>query len=258
MTIKYNWRDLAKRIINGREVEKVIYNWTQIRPSQSPSAGIYHNATLWLLSYSVNWTNWITIADKDLWASALYWQWYIYQRGNNHWFTISNYSDSISTTRVNASQYSWDNPYSSSTFIIPSSSEKWDSSNNHDLWGDPTDTLIARRWPCPEWYHVPTSSDFLDILNVLTSFLWTMSVSSVSQYLYFSRHSSIEIYNNTPVVSQYYWTWLSSWDSSTRVIYISAIADIGYNDSKYTINWLPIRPFKNTPVIPDSTWTKLL
>ncbi len=36
MTIKYNWQDLQKRIINGREVEKVMYNGVQIRPSSTP------------------------------------------------------------------------------------------------------------------------------------------------------------------------------------------------------------------------------
>lgn len=36
MAIKYNWRDLVKRIINGREVEKVMYNGSQIWPNAVP------------------------------------------------------------------------------------------------------------------------------------------------------------------------------------------------------------------------------
>lgn len=36
MAIKINWKDLQKRIINGKEVEKVILNWVQIRPESTP------------------------------------------------------------------------------------------------------------------------------------------------------------------------------------------------------------------------------
>lgn len=36
MAIKYNWHDLQKRIINGHEVQKVMYNWNQIRPTTPP------------------------------------------------------------------------------------------------------------------------------------------------------------------------------------------------------------------------------
>ena len=36
MAIKINWKDLQKRIINGKEVEKVMYNGVQIRPSSTP------------------------------------------------------------------------------------------------------------------------------------------------------------------------------------------------------------------------------
>jgi hypothetical protein len=92
MTIKYNWRDLAKRIINGREVEKVIYNWTQIRPSQSPTPNYLcftaesANSTVKLnkrwnttdvsLEISNNWTTW---NDYTIWSTI----------------TLSNIGDSI-------------------------------------------------------------------------------------------------------------------------------------------------------------------
>lgn len=41
MAIKYNWKDLVKRIINGREVEKVIYNGNQIWPESTPTFDNY-------------------------------------------------------------------------------------------------------------------------------------------------------------------------------------------------------------------------
>jgi len=105
-------------------------------------AWIYHNSTLGLISLSSDWTTWITIADKNLWATSV-WNngdtlsaancWYYYQRGNNNWFAWS-WSLTTSTTLVDASSYWPWNYYSSSTFIKPSSSPySWDSSNNLNL-----------------------------------------------------------------------------------------------------------------------------
>ena len=54
--------------------------------------GVYHNAELWLITMSDNWYEWITIADKNLWATEVYNYgdvlteancWKFYQRWNN-------------------------------------------------------------------------------------------------------------------------------------------------------------------------------
>ena len=106
---------------------------------------IYHNATLGLISLSSDWINWITIADKNLWATTVYNSWDIlsesncgkfYQWGNNYWFAWT-WATTTSSTQVDASPYWPWNYYISSTFIT-SSSEYWDTSDNWNLrwWED--------------------------------------------------------------------------------------------------------------------------
>lgn len=110
----------------------VIYQWTW-------NAGIYHNPTEWIISASSDWETWITIADKNLWATVVYndWDtlsaencWWYYQWGNNYMFPFS-WSVTTSSTRVNAGSYWPWNYYSSSTFITWN--YNWDSSNNNNL-----------------------------------------------------------------------------------------------------------------------------
>ena len=134
--------------------------WCQIRPfkntvkvpdssrtvlyQSSWNAGIYHNSTLWLISISSNGTNWITIADKNLWATTVYNDWdtlseancgKYYQWGNNYGFPFT-WSVTTSSTMVDASNYWPWNYYESSTFIT--ASPRWDSTMNYNLrwWVD--------------------------------------------------------------------------------------------------------------------------
>ena len=114
----------------------VLYQWTW-------SAWFYHNSALWLISASSDWTNWITFADKNLWATNVYtsWAtlseancWKLYQWWNNYWFTWWVNASSKSWNQVDASKkWPW-NYYSSSTFIYRSTTPYWwDSSNNANL-----------------------------------------------------------------------------------------------------------------------------
>lgn len=118
MAIKINWQDLQKRIINGKEVEKVILNGVQIRPASpirpapwfhvptySELSGLYslmssdlwinmlsadvleylHIPECWMLS-GIDWrqfsvATWIWCSDYHNWKPA---SWYIYGWiGNN-------------------------------------------------------------------------------------------------------------------------------------------------------------------------------
>lgn len=118
------------------------------------TAGIYHNSALWLISLSSDWATWITIADKNLWATTAWNSWdtysesnigWYYQRGNNYKFPYS-WGATTSSTKVDASAYwPWDY-YSSSTFITSTSSASyWDSSNNQNLW------WWVTQWTTEKW-----------------------------------------------------------------------------------------------------------
>lgn len=109
-----------------------VYQWTW-------SAWIYYNSTLWLISVSSDWTNWITLKDKNEWATTVwnYWDalsaanvWNVYQRGNNYWFPRT-WTITTSITQVDASSYWPWNYYSSSTFITTTPYR--DSSENRNL-----------------------------------------------------------------------------------------------------------------------------
>ena len=118
--------------------------WTKLYWTSIAAGWIFWSSTYWLISLSRNWNTWITIADKNLWATTV-WNsgntlseancWKYYQRWNNYGFPFT-WSVTTSSTRVNASTYWPWNYYSSSTFITWSSD--WSSVQNDNLrwWVD--------------------------------------------------------------------------------------------------------------------------
>ncbi len=136
---------------------------------------------------------WITIHDRNLWASATwagvdesrdsfgyYFQWW-----NNYWFP-SDPSVNISTTssKVDASNYWPENPYFSDVFVVWN--RDWSSIHNDNLRWWSWDSKISngrwfpitnaedRRWPCPENYHVPSIGEWSKLLE-----LWGMEYGEV-------------------------------------------------------------------------------
>jgi hypothetical protein len=116
-------------------------SWTKLYWTSIEAGGIFWSSTDWLISLSSDGTTWITIADKNLWATTVWnsWDtlseancWKYYQRWNNYWFprtwTIANQS----TTQVDASSYWPWNYYSSDTFI--KYNWRWDTTDNWNLW----------------------------------------------------------------------------------------------------------------------------
>ena len=231
---------------------------------------IYHNSTDWLISFSSDGTTWYTIADKNLWANTVYnnWDtlsasncWYYYQWWNNYWFPWT-WSISTSSTQVNASNYGPTNPYSSSTFIY-GNNINWDSSNNMNLWWDITDTLEARKGPCDTWFHVPTDSDLTILCDKLTTISWEQIGDALKKYALMPMNwcrnwnsSSWDISDRN--VFGWYWTSstenFSYWSYPYRMYFYSSGKSISDNPTNAGFN---VRPFKNEPVIPNSSWTKL-
>lgn len=114
----------------------ILFDWSSI----AANAWIFHNTTDWLISISSDWINWITIQDKNLWATTVYNDWdtlsqancgNYYQRWNNYGFPWT-WSVTTSSTQVDASVYWPLNYYSSSTFITWSID--WSSVQNDNLW----------------------------------------------------------------------------------------------------------------------------
>jgi len=245
-----------------------IYMMREVYPITT--AWIYWNEELGLISLSSDWTNRTTIADKNLWATSVYNDgdtlsqsncWKYYQRGNNYWFAWT-WSITQTTTRVNASSYWPDNYYSWSTFIYRTSSPfTWDSSSNNNLRWNTTDTNIARRWPCAEWFHVPTYLEWASV-NAVWVNLWAWNYSSSTSW--------IKTYLKLPYAwlrsgswewtgSQWsYWNYWSSSPSSTdKSHYLRIYSSNNDGAESWKAQWFSIRPFKNEVTQPTEEWTVL-
>lgn len=252
-----------------REVKKV-YVWNiQVRPTIIPitTPWIYHNSDLWLISLSSDWTNWITIADKNLWATTVYnnWDalseancWKYYQWGNNYWFPSSWFT--ISWTQVNAGTYWPWNYYYSDIFI--SNTYSWDTSRNENLWWRISGTKAAMQWPCPDGFHVPTQSEFASLMtymfdnNTLSAsvikipFWWYINTwwSLTQRWVLASYRTSQSNRNWTRIAP--YWYNIMYYNRPKYRDYYSWV-------SERPVQWRSIRPFKNEAAQPDNSRTKL-
>lgn len=147
---QYLWQNMSWFSIRAFRDNPIIPDGTWTRLYGTWSTWIYHNSTLWVISISSDWTTWITIADKNLWATTVYNDGAtlseancgkFYQRWNNYWFPFT-WSVTTSSTRVNAQNYWPWNYYNSSTFITWFWS--YDTSNNKNLrWWE---TWIIKKW----------------------------------------------------------------------------------------------------------------
>ena len=112
--------------------------WTALYEGEN-FAGVYRSEALGLVSLSSDWINWITISDKNLWATEDWNEddelseancgWY-FQRGNNHWFSWT-WAVANTNTKTDASTYWPLNYYSWETFI--KSTWDWSSVANNNL-----------------------------------------------------------------------------------------------------------------------------
>ena len=114
-------------------------SWTKLYWTSIEAGGIFWSSNDGLISLSSDGTTWITIADKNLWATTVWnsWDtlsqnncWKYYQRWNNYWFPRT-WSVTTSSTQVDASTYWPWNYYSSSTFITYN--WRWDTTDNWNL-----------------------------------------------------------------------------------------------------------------------------
>lgn len=252
----------------------IIYDWS----GHAENAWIFWNESLWLISLSNDWETRVTIADKNLWATQVrnYWDdltsencWWYFERWNNYMFPFSWECETDTSITVDASNY-WPY-YSSSTYITVESGEKErETSWNRNMRWWVTGTMEAMRWPCQEWYHVPSSAEWKRVLFFLWIEEWTVT-SEVASNL----SNALKLYNS--------WYRMEWWSSTTYYNSLSLLRtsdywccfklQIRWNSSKIYIDdeshgrnldiatnqaWIPIRPFKNEPVVPDNTREKLL
>lgn len=238
-------------------------------PQYITTPWIYHNPDLWLISLSSNWTNWITIADKNLWATTVWSSWdtldesncgKFYQQWNNFGFPHT-WPVTTSNTQVNASTY-WPWNYYSSNVFITSNSDGWDNSDNKNLWWGVTGTYEAMQWPCDTGFHVPSANDWQSLLDIWIA-LWWGANDGTNLWLAFKLPFAWYLLFRSPSLSGagtnwFYWSATQNSDSIGRGHAINfTSANISMLNNTLNNNWLSIRPFANTPIQPDETWTVL-
>ena len=260
-------------------------SWTKLYWTSIEAWWIFWSSTDWLISLSSDWNTWITIMDKNLWATQVWNSGDIlseancgkyYQRWNNYGFawtwTIANQS----TTQVDASNYWPWNYYSSDIFI--KYNWRWDSTDNGNLrwwvtwvkqkpvdiveryyWGKLIDDYSAMRGPCPEGYHVPSVWErewVKDIMDWFSLTIWPQRGVNLKMPLAGER----EYLDGTPSsrgVNGYYWSSCCSGTNAGRLrLNVSSTSyfptDILYDFRAFGYS---IRPFKDSYVEPASSRT---
>lgn len=228
-------------------------SWTEVVANARGWGWIYHNSSLELISLSSDWINWITIQDKNLWATVVYnnWDtlseancWKYYQRWNCYWFPFTGWVQ-IYEPRPAVAWYGPWNYYSSDAFVDfyagwQQNLSPWYKDNNPNLWWWVTDTDVAKKWPCWDWFHICSHTEAENVWWMLYDF-WLNNKESYERYLLLPWWTSVTATQES-LERCWMFAFHESWTSGTIEI---------------VSNWFFIRPFKNEPVEPDSTRTKL-
>lgn len=239
--------------------------WTFFIWSWNLPAWIYYNASSCLITMSCDGNNWLTIQDRNIWAttrdvksSTSYWC--MYQWGNNYWF-VNTWTVSRTTTKVDTTWYWPWNYYSRNCFVYDSTSCNldWSNPSNDNLWGNTTNTYAARQWPAPSWYHVPSQADISCMVKVMRCIKWwDLTLDEVQQYLFiplswyrgyasgclYCQWSGFGLWMSSTVN----WLWYCAWWIYTN----SNVNSSTYWNRRWT--WYPIRAFKNVASIPNASW----
>lgn len=112
----------------------------------------------------------------------------------------------------------------------------------------------ARRWPCPEWFHVPSQNEWIWVYNIM-AMIWEIDSSLWSMILHMPLAWYREYLDggvNLQWSSGYYWS--SAPESSNTSFMLFLNPPYAANTSAYTsrADWCSIRPFKDTFVSPTT------
>ena len=191
--------------------------------------------------------------------------WKHYQWWNNYGFRNWTNGHSLPSTEtetdvlIDTTGYGPGNYYSSSKFIRRTTLPfRWDDTDNANLWWW-TGTTWDKQWPCPEWYHVPSNTEWQWIYDSFTareSTGWAVFCSNYTNALqcflaklqlpfagFRSRWDS-SIYNQGSY--GYYWSSTRSNEHHAYYLLFNS-SDIYPQRSYYRSNGYSVRCFKNEP-----------
>ena len=100
---------------------------------------IYWSSALWLISIQ-DGSAWITISDKNLWATNVWDNWLFYQFWNNTWYTYN--ATPYVTSKPTLSNNYWPGNYYTWSFVRVASGNNWFDWTCNNIWW--WDTWVAR------------------------------------------------------------------------------------------------------------------
>ncbi len=220
------------------------------------------------------WNTKFEIMDRNLWTETVWtWSssyWSFFQWWNNFAFPknlqLLNYSN---MGRVDASAYWPWNYYYNNVFKIfvwwNWFLKDWDSSYNGNLWWNTTNTDEARQWPCPNGYHVPSKTEWNNIISAYNTWFKTQDKNEVCGELNSPKcFSNLLLLPYAWFISDYAtdsWWWYVRTPSLVNDTMHYRSSEYGVSTAAYTNSnsvtmntnmptndGLPIRCFKNNQV----------
>lgn len=114
------------------------------------------------------------------------------------------------------------------------------------------------QWPCPNGYHIGTEAEWNTVVSALDT-LWVKNETNTKNYLklpdaYYLNRTNWS--KNTSYWPVRIWTSTMSNNATAPAFLIDENGVVQVKNDKPG-NWFSIRPFKDNPMIPDSSWTTL-
>lgn len=180
-----------------------------------------------------------------------YWGWGYWETNNiynDDDTSVVSYNGALYTGTVNWSTYQW-------TWEEAKFGKEYSAGDGIRI-EDEYDSYAAVQWPCPGGFHIPQSSEWTTLQNVIT----TPTQLETLLHLPFAwclQDSGSLIYSWT---NHYYWNSTAAsqaWCTEHLYSYINSEEYYPTNRGSRKFA-MPIRAFKDVPVIPDGTWTETL
>lgn len=183
-----------------------IFDWSSI----ASWAWIFWKESQQIISLSADGVNWITIADRNVWATQAWTAetsacvWKVFQRWNNYWFTYNWDSaptfPSRTSTKIDTSGY-WPSEYSSSTYYDWWSNQDWSSVVNNDLrwwvtWVVPSGYVLVEKQVYPGRLPI----DYQEVEYIQSSGDWTNNGQFINPWI------TIEAWTKLKIEVDFQWT----------------------------------------------------
>lgn len=117
----------------------------------------------------------------------------------------------------------------------------------------------AMQWPAPTWYHVPSQDEWVALCGILTStFSMASNVTTMGTYLKMSAAGYRFRWDSSVSTQGYGYYWSSTRYNEDYAYSLRFISPgIYIQHDHQSSNAFSVRCFKDSPVIPDNSWTTL-